>query len=70
VRNFLDSVKSRQDPVEPVEVGHRMTNICHLGNIAMLLKRKIKFDPKLEQILGDSEAAKMLSRPLRGTWRY
>ena len=69
-RNFLDAVKSRKDGVEPVETGHRTSMLCHLGNIAMLLKRKIKFDPQTEQIVGDDEAARMLSRPLRGPWHY
>jgi predicted dehydrogenase len=69
VRNFLDSVKSRQDPVEPVEAGHRTATICHLGNIAMLLKRKIRWDPVKEQIVGDEEAARMLDRPMRAPWR-
>lgn len=68
VRNFLDCVKSRQDPVEPVEVGHRTASLCHLGNIAMRLKRKIYWDPTKEEIVGDPEAAAMLSRPTRGTW--
>ncbi|HWC90201.1 MAG TPA: Gfo/Idh/MocA family oxidoreductase [Pirellulales bacterium] len=65
VRNFLASVKSRQDPIEPVEVGHRTASICHLGNIAMQLKRKIRWDPEAEQIVGDDEANRMLSRPAR-----
>ena len=69
VRNFLDSVKSRQDPIEPVEVGHRTASLCHLGNIAMKLHRKIRWDPKEEQILGDDEAAAMLSRPMRAPWQ-
>ena len=69
-RNFLDAVKSRKDGVEPVETGHRTSMLCHLGNIAMLLKRKVKFDPQTEQIVGDDEAARMLSRPLRGPWHY
>ena len=43
-------------------------NVCHLGNIAMLLHRKIRWDPKAEQIAGDDEAAAMLSRPLRAPW--
>ncbi len=68
VRNFIDCVKSRQDPVEPVEAGHRTASLCHLGNIAMKLHRKIRWDPKQEQILGDDEAAKMLSRPMRAPW--
>jgi hypothetical protein len=69
-RNFLDCVKSRKDGVEPVEAGHRTSALCHLGNIAMVLKRKIKLDPQTEQIVGDDEANKMLSRPLRGPWHY
>ena len=69
VRNFLDSVKSRQDPIEPVEVGHRTASVCHLGNLAMLLKRKIRWDPEREQIVGDDEANRMLGRPMRAPWR-
>ena len=41
VANFIASVKSRKDPIVPVEVAHRMTSICHLGNIAMRLNRKL-----------------------------
>jgi hypothetical protein len=68
VRNFLDAVKSRQDPIEPVEVGHRTATLCHLGNIAMKLGRKIQWDPDAEQILGDDEASAMLTRPMREPW--
>jgi predicted dehydrogenase len=67
-RNFLDCVKSRKDPIAKVEVGHRTASFCHLGNIAMLLKRKIRWDPTTEQIVGDAEAAKMLTRPMRAPW--
>ena len=68
VRNFIDCVKSREDPIEPVEAGHRTASLCHLGNIAMKLHRKIRFDPQQEQILNDEEAANMLSRPMRSPW--
>jgi hypothetical protein len=69
-RDFLDAVKSRKDGLEPVETGHRTSMLCHLGNIAMMLKTKIKFDPEKEQIVGNDEANKMLSRPLRAPWKY
>ncbi len=69
VRNFLDAVRSRRDPIEPVEIGHRTATICHLGNIAMRLKRKLRWDPDREQIVGDDEAAAMLCRPKRAPWQ-
>jgi predicted dehydrogenase len=69
-QNFLDCVKSRKEPIEPVETGHHTATLCHLGNIAMILKRKIKWDPAKEEIVGDPEAAAMLTRPLRAPWRY
>jgi len=64
-RNFIDCVKSRKSPIQPVETGHRTASLCHLGNLAMILKRKIKWDPEKETIVGDSEAAGMAARPLR-----
>lgn len=69
VRNFLDCVKSRQDPIAPVEVGHRSASVCHLGNIAIRLGRGFKWDPEKEQVIGDSEAAKMLGRQMRSPWQ-
>ena len=68
VRNFLDCMKSREDPIERVEAGHRTASICHLGNIAMKLRRKIHWDPRQEEIIGDDEAAAMLGRPMRAPW--
>lgn len=68
VRNFVEAVKSREDCIEPVEIGHRTAALCHLGNIAMKLNRKIRFDPDKEQIVGDEEANAMLDRPLRQPW--
>ncbi len=68
VRNFMDCIKSRKDPVEPVEAGHRTASLCHLGNIAMKLGRKIRWNPKREQVIDDPEAAEMLGRPMRTPW--
>ncbi len=68
-QNFIDSVKSRKDPIEPVEAGHSTASICHLGNIAMRLKRKLKWDPEKEQFIGDDEATQMLQRPYRAPWK-
>ncbi len=69
-RNFIDCVRSRKETAAPAEVAHRSITICHLGNIAMRLGRKsLRWDPVKEQIVGDDEAAKMLSRPYREPWK-
>ncbi|MFA7174697.1 MAG: Gfo/Idh/MocA family oxidoreductase [Kiritimatiellia bacterium] len=69
-RRFINCVKSRKDPNESVEIGSRVSNVCHLGNIAMQLDRKVRWDDKNETIIGDDEAAKMLGRPHRAPWSY
>ncbi|MCF8262517.1 MAG: Gfo/Idh/MocA family oxidoreductase [Melioribacteraceae bacterium] len=67
-KNFLDCVKSRTKTLTPVEVAHRSATPGHLGQISMLLKRKIKFDPDTEKIMGDELASSMLGRSYRSPW--
>jgi predicted dehydrogenase len=71
VRNFLDCVKSRSEPNAPIELGHRTASVCHLGNIAIELKAKLKWDPKTERFTGDKsdEANALLNREWRDTWK-
>ncbi|MBI5385252.1 MAG: hypothetical protein HZA90_11275 [Verrucomicrobia bacterium] len=68
-RDFLDSIKSRQPTVAPVEVAHHSAIPGHLGLIAMLAGRKIKWDAAKELLVGDDEASKLLSREYRGPWK-
>jgi predicted dehydrogenase len=67
-RNFLDSVKSRQPCYAPFETGHRTVTIAHIGNIAMLLGRKLRWNSQTERFVDDAEADKMLSRHQREPW--
>lgn len=67
-RNFLDGIKTGRETAAPVDLGHRSATVCHLGNIAMRLKRRIRWDPVREQILADEMAARMLDRPRRAPW--
>ena len=68
-RNFIDCVKSRKETVCPVEMGIRCDTICHMVDAAVQTGRTIKWDPKAEQIVGDDEAAKMLTRTYRKKWK-
>ncbi len=65
IKNFLECVRSRQKPNADAETGHRATTLCHLVNICRAVQRKLQWDPKTEQFVGDEEANKLLSRPRR-----
>jgi predicted dehydrogenase len=67
-QNFLACIKSREKPICDVEIGHRSATVCHLGNIAIRLGRKLAWDPEKEQFIGDDEANTWLSRPYRSPW--
>jgi predicted dehydrogenase len=66
--NFLDCIRTRSETVAPVEVAHRSISVALLGEIAMLTKRKLKWEPEKETFLDDEEANRMLSRPMRSPW--
>lgn len=67
IRNFLDCLKSRERPTSDIEIAHRSTNTCHLGNIAFKLGRKLIWDNATESFKNDNEANALLSRePRRG----
>ena len=51
VNNFLDCVRSRKLPNADVLIGHRSAQASHLGNIAYVQKRRLKFDTVREEIL-------------------
>jgi hypothetical protein len=43
----------------------QMLNVCHLAGISARFGRDLKWDDKLEQIVGDDEANSFLARPYR-----
>jgi predicted dehydrogenase len=63
--NFLDCVKSREEPISDVFSHHRAISTCHLANIAMRLGRNLKWDPEAEAIVGDDQAQSFVSREQR-----
>jgi predicted dehydrogenase len=68
-RNFIDCIKTRNEPEAPVEIGHRSASLCHIANIAMQLKRKLQWDPEAERFAGDDAANSMLGRVYRAPWK-
>jgi myo-inositol 2-dehydrogenase / D-chiro-inositol 1-dehydrogenase len=66
--NFLECMRTRKDPVCPVETGHRSNTVCVLTHIAMKLGRKLRWDPRAEGFINDSEANALASIPYRQPW--
>ena len=66
--DFLESVRTRNQPVAPAETGHRSATVCHLGNIAVQLGRRLEWDPVTESFWDNDEANRLRSRPQR-EWR-
>ncbi len=67
-RNFIDCIRSRSEPIAPVEIGHRSASACILGYIGMLLQRPLQWNPEQETFINDDAANKMLNRPYRSPW--
>jgi predicted dehydrogenase len=67
-QNFVDAVKSRGATVSPLFDAVRSDLMSHMSDIAVRLDRKITWDPQKEEIIGDSEASRMLHRPMRAPW--
>ena len=65
MENFVDCVRNRETPISDVWTHHRAVSLCHLSNIAMLVGRKLNWDPAKEDFVGDTQASALLSKPQR-----
>ena len=66
--NFLECIKTRGETVAPIENAHRSVSIAHLGNLAMRLGRKLRWNPDAERFVNDPEADGLLDRTMRAPW--
>ena len=64
-QNWLDCIRSREQPVADVEIGHRSVTVCHLAGIARRLGRPLEWNPAEEKFASDPEADALLSPPRR-----
>jgi predicted dehydrogenase len=68
MQNFVDCIKSRQDPIMNIDAGVAVANLCIIGNLSYRLHRKLDWDGKNNRFVGDDEANKLLSNPPREPW--
>ena len=69
VRDFLDCVKTRSQPKANAEAACYSHITCHAANIALALGRKLEFDPKKHEFIGDEQANRLRCEALREPWR-
>ena len=63
--NWLDCIKSRKQPISPIEIGHRSCSVCLVSHIAMKVPGVLNWDPSKEKFSNNDLANSMLSRPQR-----
>jgi predicted dehydrogenase len=69
IRNFLDCVKSREEPFCNLEEGHRSTSFAHLANIALATEKRLIWDPDKEKFTNCEKANEMLHYEYRKPWK-
>ena len=68
--DFLGSIEEGRPAVANIEVAHRASVLPMLGMISLKVGRSLQWDGAREEIVGDAEAARLLSRPYRGAWQF
>ncbi len=63
--DWFRAIKTGRKPCMEIETGHRVATMCNLGNISYLLGRKLHWNGAKEQVAGDDQANRLLSRPQR-----
>jgi predicted dehydrogenase len=68
--DFLESIAKGRQPVAHIEQAHRSTCLSLLGMLSLKLGRSVQWDGGKEEIVGDAEGSRLLSRPYRAPWEY
>ena len=68
VRNFLDCVKSREQPVQNFEISHFVSTIAHLGNLAFRTGAEVHWDEVTERVTNNPEADALVACAYRSPW--
>ena len=69
VREFLNCVRTRRQPVSNADVAHRSISACHAANVCVRVGRPVRWDPVGEVFMDDEEANRLRSRAFRQPWR-
>jgi len=68
IKGFLDCIRAHKQPEATIEKGHSASNPGHLMNIALRVGRRIRWNPETEQVEGDAEANRLVTKQYRAPW--
>lgn len=68
MRNFSESIRGIAQPIAPLEGAYLCATLCHYGNIAATVNRRLEVDAESWTIRNDEEARALESRPYRKPW--
>jgi predicted dehydrogenase len=63
--DWFIGIKTGKKTIMNIEAAVATSDLCNLGNISLLLRRKLQWDPVKKEIVGDEQARRMMSRPQR-----
>ena len=67
--NWIDCIRSRQQPSAHEEIGHRSASLGHLLTTSLQLGRSLKWHPQQEEFVEDEAANRLRSRAMREPWQ-
>lgn len=68
IKDFSESVRTRNKFALNESNGHRSCTLINLGKIAVRLGRNLKFDPVAMRFIDDDGANRLIDQPMRGQW--
>jgi predicted dehydrogenase len=69
IRNFLECVRTRQQPIENLELAHFVSTVAHLGNLALRSGAKIVWDAEQERVVDNPKADALVRAAYRAPWK-
>jgi len=63
--DFLSAVRTRQPTRASAEIAHRSCALVHLGEIALLTRGRLDFDPQTERFIDCDDANRLLTKEYR-----
>ncbi len=70
IKNFIDCMKSRKQPICDVEFGRNSAVLAHMGNISYRTGNKLMWNESLRNFGNDSAANALLKPGYREPWKF